>query len=100
MSTTPLLRDWFAIVASSAPAAEFHGDRVGLEEYLEQREKSALTHHILLGARVNGTELVLGETRRGGASEASFNASAELSADGARFGWLLMSRSPQVRFAG
>lgn len=44
---------------------------------------SVLTHHILQSALVRGTELVLGETRRGGAFEA-----------------LLICRSPQVRFAG
>jgi len=121
MNTTPLLRDWFEIMDSSTPervldmitdgfqlsilfataegAAEFYGDRAGLEGYLEQREKSVLTHHILQGARVNGTELVLGETRRGGAFEASFNASAELDADGVKFRRLLICRSPQVRFA-
>lgn len=120
MSATPLLRDWFEIMDSDTPervldlitndfqlsilfstgseAAEFHGDRAGLEGYLAQREKSVLTHHILDGARVDGTELVLGETRRGGSFEASFNASAQLDADDTLVRRLLICRSPRVRF--
>lgn len=120
MSATPLLRDWFEIMDSTTPervldmitddfrlsilfstgdrAAEFDGDRAGLEVYLAQREVSALTHHILQGAGVDGTELVLGETRRDGAFEASFNASAQLTEDGARVRRLLICRSPEVRF--
>lgn len=121
MSATPLLRDWFEIMDSSTPervldmitedfrlsilfakgadqAAEFRGDRAGLVVYLEQREVSVLTHHLLQGARVDDTELVLGETRRGGAFEASFNASAQLDTDGRRVRRLLICRTPQVRF--
>ena len=119
-TTTPLLRDWFEIMDSTTPervldmitddfrlsilfstgdrAAEFDGDRAGLEVYLAQREVSVLTHHILQGAHVDGTELVLGETRRDGAFEASFNASAQLTADGTRVRRLLICRSPEVRF--
>jgi hypothetical protein len=47
---------------------------------------------------VDGTELVLGETRREGAFEASFNASAQLTEDGARVRRLLICRSPKVRY--
>lgn len=120
MSGTPLLCDWFEIMDSTTPervldmitddfrlsilfstgerAAEFDGDRAGLEVYLAQREVSVLTHHILQGAHVGGTELVLGETRRDGAFEASFNASAQLTGDGTRVRRLLICRSPKVRF--
>lgn len=120
MTDTPLLRDWFEIMDSMAPervldmitddfrlsilfstgdqAAEFEGDRAGLEVYLAQREVSVLTHHILSGANVDGTELVLGETRRDGAFEASFNASAQLVEGGTKVRRLLICRSPKVRF--
>ena len=90
---TPLLHAWFEIMDSDDPdrvldhitddfrlsilfskgesAAEFDGDRAGLVVYLEQREKSVLTHHILSGTRIGDTELCLGETRRDGLFEAS-----------------------------
>lgn len=122
MSATPLLRAWFEIMDSTTPervldmitddfrlsilfstgdkAAEFEGDRAGLEVYLAQREVSVLTHHILQGAVVDGTELVLGETRRDGAFEASFNASAQLAEDTRLVRRLLICRSPWVRFTG
>ena len=57
-----------------------------------------LTHHLLYGATVDGTELVLGETRRDGAFEASFNASAAL-VDGRLVRRLLICRTPQVSFS-
>ena len=120
MTATPLLEAWFEIMDSTTPervldmitddfrlsilfstggkAAEFEGDRAGLEVYLAQREVSVLTHHVLQGAVVDHTELVLGETRRAGAFEASFNASAQLSEDGAKVRRLLICRSPSVRF--
>ncbi|WKN48472.1 hypothetical protein [Nocardioides sp. Arc9.136] len=120
MTTTPLLRDWFEIMDSSTPervldmitddfqlsilfstggqAAEFRGDRAGLVVYLEQREVSVLTHHLLAGARTDGTELVLGETRRDGGFEASFNASAQLDESGRKVRRLLICRTPAVRF--
>ncbi len=120
MTTTPLLRDWFEIMDSTSPervldmitddfqlsilfswgadAAEFNGDRAGLVVYLEQREVSVLTHHILAGAHADGTELVLGETRRDGRFEASFNASAALDASGRKVRRLLICRTPAVRF--
>ncbi|MET3860452.1 hypothetical protein ABIE38_001362 [Dietzia sp. 2505] len=118
-TSTPLLHAWFEIMDSDDPdrvlghitddfqlsilfskgesAAEFDGDRAGLEVYLEQREKSVLTHHILSGARVGDTELCLGETRRDGDFEASFNASAELTGDD-KVRRLLICRTPKVRF--
>jgi len=120
MSATPLLHAWFEIMDSTTPervldmitgdfelsilfstgdaAAEFQGDRAGLETYLAQREVSTLTHHILQGSRVDDTELVLGETRRDGAFEASFNASAQLVENGQLVRRLLICRSPRVRF--
>ena len=120
MSATPLLHAWFEVMDSTTPervldmitddfrlsilfstgdeAAEFEGDRAGLEVYLAQREVSVLTHHILQGAAVGDTELVLGETRRDGAFEASFNASARLTENGQKVRRLLICRSPRVRF--
>lgn len=120
MSTTPLLHAWFTIMDSTTPervldlitddfqlsilfstgdyAAEFAGDRAGLEVYLGQREVSTLTHHILQGSRVGDSELVLGETRRATAFEASFNASAQLADGGTKVRRLLICRSPLVRF--
>ena len=120
MTATPLLQAWFEIMDSTTPervldmitddfrlsilfstgdkAAEFEGDRAGLEVYLAQREVSVLTHHLLQGAVVDDTELVLGETRRAGAFEASFNASAQLSEDTEKVRRLLICRSPWVRF--
>jgi len=120
MSATPLLHAWFEIMDSATPervldlitddfqlsilfstgedAAEFAGDRAGLEVYLAQREVSTLTHHILQGSRVGDAELVLGETRRDGAFEASFNASAQLTENDQLVRRLLICRSPRVRF--
>ncbi|MDZ5622402.1 hypothetical protein [Nocardioides bizhenqiangii] len=120
MSATPLLQAWFEIMDSTTPervldmvtedfrlsilfstgdqTAEFEGDRAGLVVYLAQREVSVLTHHVLQGALVDGTELVLGETRRDGGFEASFNASAQLSEDREKVRRLLICRTPWVRF--
>ncbi|MER7605193.1 hypothetical protein [Nocardioides sp. NPDC127503] len=120
-SSTPLLHDWFEIMDSTTPervldmitddfqlsilfskgnsqAAEFQGDRAGLVAYLEQREVSVLTHHLLAGSRVDDSELALGETRRDGAFEASFNASAQLDPASGRVRRLLICRTPQVQF--
>jgi hypothetical protein len=47
---------------------------------------------------VEDHELVLGETRRDGAFEASFNASAQLDPDSGKVRRLLICRTPQVRF--
>jgi hypothetical protein len=121
MTPTPLLNDWFTILDGDEPdrvldmisddfalsilfataqgAAEFHGDREALVGYLAQREKSTLVHHILRSDRVDDTELVLGETRRQGAFEASFNASAQLTDDGKKIRRLLICRTPQLAFA-
>ena len=79
--------------------SEFDGDRVSLEGYLAQREVSALTHHVLCGTRIGDIEMVLGETRRAGAFEASFNATAQLTADGGLVRTMLICRSPGLRFA-
>jgi ketosteroid isomerase-like protein len=121
MNNVPVSRTWFETMDSDTPervldmitddfemsvlfatsdgAAEFHGDREGLVGYLEQREKSVLTHHILRGQRMSDTELVLGETRRGNTFEASFNSTAQLSADGRLVRRLLICRTPRVGFA-
>lgn len=120
MSDTPLLRSWFDILDGDEPdqvlemitddfqlsiffatdqgSAEFNGDREALVGYLEQREKSTLVHHILQGARMTDTELVLGETRRQGQFEASFNASALLDESALKIRRLLICRTPRVRF--
>ncbi|MGU3432464.1 hypothetical protein ACNHUS_05555 [Actinomycetes bacterium M1A6_2h] len=79
-------------------SAEFVGDRDGLVRYLAQREKSTLVHHIEAGAVANGTELVLGRTTRAGEFEASFNASAQLDANG-KVRRMLMARSPEISFS-
>jgi hypothetical protein len=118
--STPLLRDWFGILDGDEPdqvldlitddfslsiffatvdgSSEFHGDREALVGYLAQREKSTLVHHILRGARVGDTEIVLGETTRQGDFEASFNASAQLTAEG-RVRRLLICRTPRLQFS-
>ncbi|QYJ03570.1 hypothetical protein KUV85_14730 [Nocardioides panacisoli] len=120
MTDTPLLRSWFDILdgtepdrvlgmitedfqlsiffATSEGSAEFSGDREALVGYLAQREKSTLVHHILQGAHVGDSELVLGETRRRGEFEASFNASALLDESGERIRRLLICRTPKLRF--
>jgi hypothetical protein len=122
MTTDLLLRDWFEIMDSTTPervldritddfqqsiffatadgkVTEFTGDRAGLEVYLAQREVSVLRHYILSGARDGDTELVLGETRRDGAFEASFNASAQLDPASGKVRRLLICRSMQVQFS-
>ena len=120
MSATPVLQAWFEILDGDDPdhvlemitqdfalsilfstvdgSAEFHGDRESLVGYLAQREKSTLVHHILKGTKVEDTELVLGETRRQGAFEASFNASAQLDGSGTKVHRLLICRTPAVCF--
>ena len=121
MSATPFLERWFEIMDSDEPervlglitddfvmsilfskgeglAAEFVGDRAGLEAYLEQREKSVLVHHLTQGARDGDVELVLGRTTRDGAFEASFNASALIDAGTNRCRRLLIGRTPLVEF--
>lgn len=121
MSSTPFLERWFEVMDSEEPervldlitddfvmsvqfskgagqSAEFVGDRTGLEAYLEQREKSALVHHVTEGARVDDVELVLGRTTRGGDFEASFNASALIDAASNRCRRLLIARTPQIEF--
>lgn len=118
--TTPVLAQWFAYMDSDDPdrvltmisddfvmsvlfskgggeSAEFVGDREGLIGYLAQRKKSTLVHHIDNGAVVDGVEVVLGRTTRGGAFEATFNASAQVNADG-KVRRVLMARTTEVAF--
>ncbi|MET0198507.1 MAG: hypothetical protein ABW364_14845 [Rhodococcus fascians] len=78
-------------------SAEFVGDREGLIGYLAQREKSTLIHVIDRGVSVDGVELVLGRTTRGGTFEASFNASARIADDG-KVQRLLIARTPEISF--
>lgn len=123
MTATPFLERWFEIMDSEQPervldlitddfvmsvqfskgegqSAEFVGDRAGLEVYLDQREKSALVHHVTRGARVGDVELVLGRTTRDGSFEASFNASALIDPGADRCRRLLIGRTPEVEFPG
>lgn len=120
-TTTPFLARWFALMDSDDPdrvlelitpdfvmsvqfsrgggvATEFVGDRAGLVEYLEQREKSVLRHQLLAGSTVADVELVLGQTTRAGRFEASFNASAQLDHD-RRVRRLMICRTPALEFS-
>ena len=118
---TPVLTQWFEYMDSDDPdrvltmisedfvmsvqfskgngqSAEFVGDRDGLVAYLAQREKSVLIHHIDAGAFVDGVELSLGRTTRGGEFEASFNATAQLDSEG-KVRRLLIARTPELSFS-
>ncbi|MBT2263703.1 hypothetical protein [Rhodococcus erythropolis] len=120
-SQTPVLIQWFEYMDSDDPdrvltmiskdfvmsvqfskgdgqSAEFVGDRDGLVAYLAQREKSVLIHHIDAGAFVDGVELSLGRTTRGGEFEASFNATAQLDSEG-KVRRLLIARTPELSFS-
>ncbi|WP_040795991.1 hypothetical protein [Nocardia higoensis] len=120
-TVTPTLARWFEYMDSDDPdrvltmitddfvmsvqfsrgggaSSEFVGDREALVGYLAQREKSTLIHHIDVGATVGAHELVLGRTTRDGEFEASFNASAQLDADG-QVRRLLIARTPELDFA-
>jgi hypothetical protein len=119
-TTTPFMVTWFEIMDSTAPervldlitddfqisilfatadgAAEFKGDRAGLETYLAQREVSVLTHHVLVGQTIDDTEVLMGETRRDGDFEASFNTTVTLDPASGRARRMLICRTPQVRF--
>ena len=77
-------------------AEERQRHRADLIAYLEQREKSTLVHHILVGETVDGVELVLGKTTRDSEFEASFNATAQV-VDG-RVRRLLICRTPELAF--
>jgi len=118
--STPFMVNWFEIMDSTTPervldlitddfklsilfatadgAAEFKGDRAGLETYLAQREVSVLTHHVMEGATLGHTEVLLGETRRDGEFEASFNTSVTLDPATGKARRMLICRTPQVRF--
>ncbi len=118
---TPVLTQWFEYMDSDDPervltmiskdfvmsvqfskgdgqSAEFVGDRDGLVAYLAQREKSVLIHHVDAGAFVDGVELSLGRTTRGGEFEASFNATAQLDSEG-KVRRLLIARTPELSFS-
>lgn len=118
---TPVLTQWFEYMDSDDPervltmiskdfvmsvqfskgdgqSAEFVGDRNGLLAYLAQREKSVLIHHVDAGAFVDGVELSLGRTTRGGEFEASFNATAQLDSEG-KVRRLLIARTPELSFS-
>jgi len=88
-----------SIVFSTSPgeAQDFSGDRDALVVYLKQRERGTRTHHELAASASDGSELFLGEVRRGGVFEASFVAAGRIGGSG-RLERLLISRSPAVRF--
>lgn len=117
--STPTLARWFSVMDSDTPervldmvtddfvmsvqfsqgggrSVEFVGDHAGLVAYLDQREKSVLVHEITVGSTVGDTELVVGQTTRAGAFEASFNATAQLR--GGRVRRLLICRTPDLQF--
>ncbi|WP_018332283.1 hypothetical protein [Actinomycetospora chiangmaiensis] len=114
----PFLRRWFASLDGESPddilgmiapdfrfsivfgtgggaAQDFAGGRDAMVGYLAQREKGALTHHVLSASTVDADELVLGQARRGGAFESTFVAAARLAADG-RVTDLMIGRSPEL----
>ncbi|MFC6152846.1 hypothetical protein [Nocardioides yefusunii] len=120
-SATPFMVKWFEIMDSTTPervldmitddfqisilfatadgAAEFKGDRAGLETYLAQREVSVLVHHVTHGHKVGDTEVLLGETRRDGAFEASFNTSTQIDPASGKARRMLICRTPSVSFS-
>ena len=111
-----MLTRWFAVMDSAEPerildmiapdfhfsivfgtgggeARDFAGGREAMEGYLDQREKSVLTHHVLSSATVGADELVLGQARRAGDFESTFVAAARLDRDG-KVASLMIGRSP------
>jgi hypothetical protein len=116
----PFLTAWFEIMDSDDPsrildlisddfqfsilfstgddaATDFSGGRAALEQYLEQREKAALTHHLVAASSCGSDELFLGEVRRGGVPLASFVAAGRIGPSG-RLERFLVGRSPRVHF--
>ena len=116
--TAPVLTRWFATMDSDAPegvlamiapgfkfsivfstgdgaASDFAGGREAMEDYLRQREKGVLTHHVLAASTVGADELVLGQARRAGAFESTFVAAARLDPDGL-VSSLMIGRSPAL----
>ena len=93
----------FSVVFSTGPAdaRDFAGDRPAFDDYLAQRGSPPWTHHVMAESahRVEGrdVELVLGETRQGGATVASFVAAVRLTSDGL-IDRYLVGRSPAVLF--
>ncbi|GAB3150773.1 hypothetical protein GCM10027258_49350 [Amycolatopsis stemonae] len=118
MSDAPTLDRWFTAIDSDRPegildliapafrfsivfgtgggrATDFAGGRAAMEEYLAQREKGVLTHHVLTGSTCGRDELVLGLTRRGAEFESTFVAAARLDEDGNVVS-LMIGRSPEL----
>ena len=93
----------FSVVFSTGPAdaRDFAGDRRAFDDYLAQRGAPTWTHHVVVESshRVDDrdVELVLGETRQGGATVASFVAAVRLTPDGL-IDRYMVGRSPAVRF--
>lgn len=117
-STSPVLNRWFATLDGDSPdgildmiapgfrfsivfgtgagaATDFAGGREAMQQYLAQREKGALTHHVLAGSTVGADELALGQARRAGAFESTFVAAARLD-DTGRVASLMIGRSPEL----
>jgi hypothetical protein len=120
--TAPVLTRWFATIDSDTPeaildliapgfrfsivfsvgdgkAVDFAGGREAMADYLAQREKGVLTHHVLSASTVGDDEFVLGQARRSGTFESTFVAAARLDAAG-RVRRLMIGRSPALDVEG
>ena len=89
----------FSIVFSNGagPAQDFAGGRAEFDGYLAQRRAPEWVHHVLAESVNDRIELVLGETRQGGAPVATFVAAVRLDANG-RIDRYVVGRSPAVLF--
>ena len=87
----------FSIMFSTAEgnAREFAGGRREFDAYMAQRDSPDWSHHVVAEFGGAGVELVLGETRRGGAVVATFVAAIQLDAAG-RISRYVVGRSPAV----
>ena len=89
----------FSVLFSTEPglATDFSGGREEFDDYMAQRGTPAWTHHVLAESREGQIETVLGETRQGGRTIATFVAAARLDAAG-RIDRYLVGRSPAAPF--
>ena len=89
----------FSIVFSQGPgdAQDFAGGRAEFDGYMAQRGAPAWTHHVVSESFDGRVEVALGETRRGGATVATFVAAARIDASG-RIDRYIVGRSPGVLF--
>jgi hypothetical protein len=90
----------FSILFSTADghAREFAGGRREFDAYMAQRGVVDWNHHVVAEFGGAGVELVLGETRRGGAVVATFVAAIQLDEAG-RISRYVVGRSPAVTLA-